>query len=140
MTHDRTSSTKLRFRMRRLLVNLVVFLGSAAIGLLMAAVVLDNFSITATSFIVDVVIFAVLQLVLSRLIPRHLVLGAVGLASTFVATAYEPDIQRSRDQGGGDLDPRNSDRVGCDDARDLGTIALDTTEPGCASPDPLVCR
>jgi hypothetical protein len=30
--------------------------------------------------------------------------------------------------------------VGCDDARDLGTIALDTTEPGCASPDPLVCR
>ena len=71
--------------MRRLLVNLVVFLGSAAIGLLIAAVVLDNFSITATSFIVDVVIFAVLQLVLSRLIPRHVVLGAVGLASTFVA-------------------------------------------------------
>jgi len=35
--------------MRRLLVNLVVFLGSAAIGLLIAAVVLDNFSITATS-------------------------------------------------------------------------------------------
>ena len=31
------------------------------------------------------VIFAVLQLVLSRLIPRHVVLGAVGLASTFVA-------------------------------------------------------
>jgi len=59
------------FRMRRLLVNLVVFLGSAAIGLLIAAVVLDNFSITATSFIVEVVIFAVLQLVLSRLILRH---------------------------------------------------------------------
>jgi hypothetical protein len=59
--------------MRRLLVNLVVFLGSAAIGLLIAAVVLDNFSITATSFIVDVVIFGVLQLVLSRLIPRHVV-------------------------------------------------------------------
>ena len=36
-------------------------------------------SITATSFIVDVAIFAVLQLVLSRLIPSHLVLGAVGL-------------------------------------------------------------
>jgi len=61
--------------MRRLLVNLVVFLGSAAIGLLIAAVVLDNFSITATSFIVDVVIFAVLQLVLSRVISRHVVLG-----------------------------------------------------------------
>jgi hypothetical protein len=57
------------------LVNLVVFLGSAAIGLLIAAVVLDNFSITATSFIVDVVIFAVLQLVLSRLTSRHVVLG-----------------------------------------------------------------
>jgi hypothetical protein len=71
--------------MRRLLLNLVVFLGSAAIGLAIAAAVLDSFSITATSFIVDVVIFAVLQLVLSRLIPRHLVLGAVGLASTFVA-------------------------------------------------------
>jgi len=50
------------------------------------------------------------------------------------------EIQRSRDQRGPDLDLRNSDRVGCDDARDLGTIALDTTEPGCASPDPLVCR
>jgi len=67
------------------LVNLIVFLGSAAIGLLIAAVVLDNFSITATSFIVDVAIFAVLQLVLSRLIPSHVVLGAVGLASIFVA-------------------------------------------------------
>jgi len=67
------------------LVNLIVFLGSAAIGLLIAAVVLDNFSITATSFIVDVGIFAVLQLVLSRLIPSQVVLGAVGLASTFVA-------------------------------------------------------
>jgi hypothetical protein len=61
--------------MRLLLVNLVVFLGSAAIGLLIAAVVLDSLSITATSFIVDMVIFAVLQLVLSRLIPRHVVLG-----------------------------------------------------------------
>jgi len=67
------------------LVSLIVFLGSAAIGLLIAAVVLDNFSITATSFIVDVGIFAVLQLVLSRLIPSQVVLGAVGLASTFVA-------------------------------------------------------
>jgi len=67
------------------LVNLIVFLGSAAIGLLIAAVVLDNFSITATSFIVDVAIFAVLQLEVSRLIPSHVVLGAVGLASTFVA-------------------------------------------------------
>ena len=67
------------------MVNLIVFLGSAAIGLLIAAVVLDNFSITATSFIVDVGIFAVLQLVLSRLIPSQVVLGAVGLASTFVA-------------------------------------------------------
>jgi len=42
-------------------------------------------SITATSFIVDVGIFAVLQLVLSRLVPSQVVLGAVGLASTFVA-------------------------------------------------------
>ena len=67
------------------MVNLIVFLGSAAIGLLIAAVVLDNLSITATSFIVDVGIFAVHQLVLSRLIPSQVVLGAVGLASTFVA-------------------------------------------------------
>ena len=59
--------------------------GSAAVGLLVAAAVLDDFSISATSFILDVVIFAVLQAVLSRLIPRQAVLGAVGLASTFVA-------------------------------------------------------
>ena len=49
--------------------------GSAAVGLLVAAAVLDDFSISATSFILDVVIFAVLQAVLSRLIPRHAVLG-----------------------------------------------------------------
>src|SRR6476661_1911559 len=126
--------------MRRLLLNLVVFLGSAAIGLLIAAVVLDNFPSPRR---------------------RHRRRGDLRRASTGAvqthsepfgsrcgrprldlccATAYEPDIQRSGDQGGGYLDPRNSDRVGCDDARDLGTIALDTTEPGCASPDPLVCR
>jgi hypothetical protein len=87
-----------------LLVNLVVFLGSAAIGLLIAAVVLDNLSFTATSFIVDVVIFAGLQLVLSRLIPRHVVLGAVGLASTFVAlllTNLYPAVSRSKGWGPG---------------------------------------
>src|SRR6476661_8432541 len=31
--------------------------------------------------------------------------------------------QRSRDQRGRDLYPRNSDRVGCEHSRDLGTIA-----------------
>ncbi len=71
--------------MLRLLIRLGVFLGSSAIGLLVAAAVLDRFSVSASSFVVVVLIFAVLQLAFSAIIPGRAVLGAVGLVSTFAA-------------------------------------------------------
>ena len=71
--------------MVRLLIRLAMFLGSSAIGLFVAALILDGFSLAVTSFVLVVVIFAILQEALSLAIPKHVVLGAVGLASTFVA-------------------------------------------------------
>ena len=66
------------------MVNLIVFLGSAAIGLLIAAVVLDNFPSPRRRYRRRGDLRRASTGV-SRLIPSHLVLGAVGLASTFVA-------------------------------------------------------
>lgn len=71
--------------MKRLLVRLVAFLGSAAIGLIVANALLDRFSLSADSFVLEVTVFAVLQALLSIVVPRAAVLGAVGLVSTFVA-------------------------------------------------------
>ena len=77
--------------MVRLLLRTLVFLGSAALGLLAAAALLDDFTVTASGFVVTVVLFAVAQSVLtpfvmklsSRYAPAFL--GGVGLVSTFVA-------------------------------------------------------
>ena len=70
--------------MRRLLLNLVVFLGSAAIGLLIAAVVLDNFPSPRRRYRRR----GDLRRASTGAVQTHSearVLGAVGLASTFVA-------------------------------------------------------
>ena len=70
--------------MRRLLLNLVVFLGSAAIGLLIAAVVLDNFPSPRRRHRRR----GDLRRASTGAVQTHSearVLGAVGLASTFVA-------------------------------------------------------
>ena len=50
--------------MIRFLVRTGLFLGSAAIGLFVAMLVVDGMSITWTSFVVVVVIFAAIQAVL----------------------------------------------------------------------------
>jgi uncharacterized protein YacL len=77
--------------MIRFLVRTAVFLVSTAVGLLVAALVLDDMSIDATAFIVVVVIVAVLQAVLAPFITKSTVrnapalLGAAGLISTFIA-------------------------------------------------------
>jgi hypothetical protein len=77
--------------MIRFLIRLGIFLASAAIGLLIAKAVLDDMSITWTSFIWVVIIFAVLQAVLAPFFTRTAnrnapaLLGGVGLITTFIA-------------------------------------------------------
>lgn len=75
----------------RFLVRAAIFLVSAAIGLLVAMWTLNDMSIDAGSFLIVVVVFAVLQSVLApwlattarRSAPA--LLGGIGLISTFVA-------------------------------------------------------
>jgi hypothetical protein len=77
--------------MIRFLIRAAVFLVSAAIGLLVAKLTLDDMSIDASAFIGVVVIFAVLQSVLAPFIAKvtarnaPAILGATGLISTFLA-------------------------------------------------------
>ena len=77
--------------MIRLLVRGAIFLASAAIGLLVAKLVLDDMTIDAASFLAVVVIFAVLQSVLAPFIAKvtaknaPALLSATGLISTFLA-------------------------------------------------------
>jgi uncharacterized membrane protein YvlD (DUF360 family) len=78
------------------LIRAFIFLASAALGLWIASLIVDGFSVTAEGFLIVVVVFAVLQsiltpwfLVMSRKYANALT-GAVGLVSTvaalFVAT------------------------------------------------------
>ena len=77
--------------MTRLLLRALVFLGSAALGLLAAHLLLDDFVLSVTGFIVAVLIFAVAQTLLTPLTEsmarKHApaLLGGVGVISTFVA-------------------------------------------------------
>jgi uncharacterized membrane protein YvlD (DUF360 family) len=78
------------------LIRAFIFLASAALGLWVASLIVDGFTVTAEGFLIVVVVFAVLQsiltpwfLVMSRKYANALT-GAVGLVSTvaalFVAT------------------------------------------------------
>jgi Mycobacterial 4 TMS phage holin, superfamily IV len=77
--------------MIRFLLSAVVFLGSAAIGLLVADLALDDMSVDGTSFVIVVVLFAALQAVLQPFVAKMArqyappLLGGIGLLSTFVA-------------------------------------------------------
>ena len=77
--------------MRQFLLRAVVLLGSWAVGLLVAAWVVPGVSVSASGFIVAVVLFSVAQSFLSLFIlklPRayaSLLLGGTGLALTLVA-------------------------------------------------------
>ncbi|MBO3100898.1 phage holin family protein [Cellulomonas fengjieae] len=73
------------------LIRALIFLASAALGLWIASLVVDGFTVRASGFVVAVVVFAVLQsvltpwfLVMSRKYANALT-GAVGLVSTVVA-------------------------------------------------------
>jgi hypothetical protein len=77
--------------MVRLLLNTLVFLGSAAIGLLVAAWLVPGVRVSVSGFVVAVVVFALAQAVLSPFIAKmasryaSAFLGGIGLLSTFVA-------------------------------------------------------
>jgi len=75
----------------RLLLRTLVFLGSAAIGLLVASWLVPGMTLRPWGFVVAVVIFALAQAILSpfflKMASRYATafLGGVGLVSTFVA-------------------------------------------------------
>jgi hypothetical protein len=75
----------------RFLISAVIFLGAAAIGLLVANAALDDMSVDATSFVIVVVVFAALQGVLQPFVAKMArqyappLLGGIGLVTTFVA-------------------------------------------------------
>jgi hypothetical protein len=75
----------------RLLLRAVVFLASAAVGLVVTSQLIDGFVLSPAGFLLTLIVYAALQSVLSPLIgtlaKRHapVLLGGVGLLSTFVA-------------------------------------------------------
>lgn len=77
--------------MVRVLIRAAIFLGSAAVGLFVAALVVPEMSIGWQSFVVVVAIFAVLQSVLAPFITKiavknaSVLVGAAGLLSTVAA-------------------------------------------------------
>lgn len=77
--------------MIRFLIRMAIFLVSAALGLLVAAWLVDGVAVTAGGFLLAVVIFALIQSILSPFIAKvtaknaSALLGGVGLLSTFVA-------------------------------------------------------
>jgi hypothetical protein len=77
--------------MIRFLVRTAIFLSSAAVGILVAASVLDDVEVTAGGFLVVVVIYAVVQSVISPFLAKVAAknatafLGGIGLVATLVA-------------------------------------------------------
>ncbi|KRE26857.1 hypothetical protein ASG82_10070 [Mycobacterium sp. Soil538] len=77
--------------MVRFLLRVVIFLGSSAIGLLVAAWLVPGVTLSAWGFVAAVVIFTVAQAILSpfflKMASRYAsaFLGGIGLVSTFVA-------------------------------------------------------
>jgi hypothetical protein len=93
--------------MIRFLVRAVVFLVSAAVGLFVAAAVVDGVSVGASGLIAAVVVFAVLQSVLAPFFAKVAArnapafLGGIGLVSTFVALLAATAITDSLSITGG---------------------------------------
>ena len=77
--------------MLRLVITFCIFLLSAALGLLIAVLVLPDMSVSAASFVLDVAIFAVLRAIISPFIIKltltsaRALAGAAGLVATLVA-------------------------------------------------------
>lgn len=74
--------------MIRLLIRTVIFLGSAGLGLWVASLVLDGFTLTWQGFLVTVLVFAAAQSVLSPFITKMTMRGAPAfLGGVWLVTA-----------------------------------------------------
>lgn len=77
--------------MVRFLIRVAIFLVSAALGLLFAAWLLPDFHLSGEGFLITIIVFAVIQGVLSPFIAKITArnapafLGGIGLLTTFVA-------------------------------------------------------
>lgn len=77
--------------MIRLLIRIVIFFGSAALGLLIAGWLVNGFNVNLQGFLLATVIFAIAQSILApfamKMAHRHAkgLLGGIGLVSTFLA-------------------------------------------------------
>ncbi len=77
--------------MIRFLIRVLIFVASAALGLWVASLLLEDFEITVSGFVTAVVVFAIAQSILSPFILKmsmryaNAFTGGVGLVSTFVA-------------------------------------------------------
>jgi len=73
------------------LIRTAIFLASAALGLWVASLLVDGFDLTASGFLVAVLVFAILQSILTPWILTmtrryaSALTGGVGLISTFIA-------------------------------------------------------
>ena len=73
------------------LIRVAIFLGSAALGLWVASLVVDDLQVSASGFATAVVVFTVVQAILTPFIAMmarkyaSAFLGGIGLVSTFVA-------------------------------------------------------
>lgn len=93
--------------MIRFVVRTLIFIGSAAIGLLVAASLVEGFSVTFGGFLLTVAIYAAVQSVaapfLAKLAHTHAraLLGGIGLLSTFVGLLAAKLIGSSLEVAGG---------------------------------------
>lgn len=77
--------------MSGMLTKMAVYLGSSALGILVASVLVPGFSVRPLGFIVAVIVFSLAQAALTPLIEKAVakhaaaLTGGVGLISTFVA-------------------------------------------------------
>lgn len=77
--------------MTRMLIRAVIFLGTAALGLLVAAAVVPGVRLSVSGFLIAVAVFALAQSILAPFISNvarkyaPAMLGGIGLVSTFVA-------------------------------------------------------
>ena len=73
--------------MVRFLIRAAVFLGTAALGLFLAALLIPGFHVHLAGFLVAIIVFALVQWLIAKLFHRAAptVVGIAGLLSTFVA-------------------------------------------------------
>ncbi|TIC81751.1 phage holin family protein [Nocardioides sp. GY 10127] len=77
--------------MIRLLIRLAVFIGSSAVGLVVAALILDQMTLGVEGFILAVLVFSVAQALLSPFVSRlaernaEVLMGGAGIISTLLA-------------------------------------------------------